>query len=430
MRIALGFATTGAIWGVGYVSFIGPGLALGEVLFGLMLLLIGVGGFFAGRYREVTAPSTGSGFLAGAWVGFVTAVINLLIVGSVIRGNGLLETLLWLIGLFAGSMLLGGIGGALARRGPAMSRIDMPSPLAVFSIVLGLIVLMLLFSGGLVTGLEAGLAVPDWPNSFGHNMLLYPLRNWKDGIFFEHAHRLLGMLVGTGTLFLVVLVFLNDTRGWLRGLSLFVLAMVITQGVMGGLRVTEISTELAIVHGVFSQLVFTTIVLLASFTTIRWLQAVKPIPHESTENDRALTLALPIMLVTQLFLGASLRHLQVPTADGQGLVLPQWALHLHITMGVIAFAAALLVGFRAWGAYSDIPLISRLGKLIAIVVSIQFLLGLLALVTVLMRSGELPPPLEVISTSIHQATGAVLLVLAFLLCVWHRRLVCPVPPAR
>ena len=42
-------------------------------------------------------------------------------------------------------------------------------------------VFILLVTGGLVTGLESGLAVPDWPNSFGHNMLLYPISEMKGG---------------------------------------------------------------------------------------------------------------------------------------------------------------------------------------------------------------------------------------------------------
>ena len=87
--------------------------------------------------------------------------------------------------------------------------------------------------------------------------------------------------------------------------------MFILQGVMGGLRVTEISTNLAITHGVFGQLVFTAIVMVAAFTTSRWIRTTRPAPHESTENDRFLTAALLAVLVMQLILGACLRHLQV-----------------------------------------------------------------------------------------------------------------------
>ncbi|MDG2030725.1 MAG: COX15/CtaA family protein [Phycisphaerales bacterium] len=429
MTIAIGFASTAALWGIGYFTFIGPGLAIGEVLFGLMLLLIVAGGVFGGRYRELTAPGSGSSAFAGMKIGLITAITNLLIMGSLIRDTGLVETFGWLCGVFIASMALGAVGGALGGRLPAVSRDRVPSALAVFSAVLACTVGMLLFSGGLVTGLEAGLAVPDWPNSFGHNMLLYPLRNWEGGIFYEHAHRLYGMLVGTGTLALMVLVFLNDSRTWLRGLSVVLLFMVIIQGIMGGLRVTEISTNLAIIHGVFGQLVFVTTVMVAAFTTTRWMGSTPPKPHESTENDRPLTISLLVILVVQLVLGACLRHLQVVSAQGDGLILPQWAMYLHITMGIIAFALAILVGLRAWGAYPDIRLVHRLGQAIMIVVGIQLVLGILALFVVLTRTNEIPPAPEVITTSLHQATGAFLLALAALLMIWHRRLLAPVLPS-
>jgi cytochrome c oxidase assembly protein subunit 15 len=54
----------------------------------------------------------------------------------------------------------------------------------------------LIFMGGLVTTHDAGLSVPDWPNSYGYNMFLFPPSKWMGGIFYEHTHRLLGTVVG------------------------------------------------------------------------------------------------------------------------------------------------------------------------------------------------------------------------------------------
>jgi len=54
--------------------------------------------------------------------------------------------------------------------------------------------------GGLVTSHGAGMSVPDWPNSFGYNMFALPFSQWvgkyAGGVFYEHAHRLLGSLAG------------------------------------------------------------------------------------------------------------------------------------------------------------------------------------------------------------------------------------------
>ena len=58
--------------------------------------------------------------------------------------------------------------------------------------------------GGLVTSHGAGLAVPDWPNSFGYNMFLFPPNQWVGGILYEHTHRLMGTVVGFLSVGLVV----------------------------------------------------------------------------------------------------------------------------------------------------------------------------------------------------------------------------------
>src|SRR5689334_18704080 len=50
--------------------------------------------------------------------------------------------------------------------------------------------------GGLVTTHDAGLSVPDWPNSYGYNMFLFPPSQWVGGILYEHTHRLMGTVVG------------------------------------------------------------------------------------------------------------------------------------------------------------------------------------------------------------------------------------------
>jgi cytochrome c oxidase assembly protein subunit 15 len=55
---------------------------------------------------------------------------------------------------------------------------------------------ILIFIGGLVTSNHAGMSVPDWPNSYGYNMFLFPPSKWVGGILFEHTHRLMGTVVG------------------------------------------------------------------------------------------------------------------------------------------------------------------------------------------------------------------------------------------
>ena len=49
-------------------------------------------------------------------------------------------------------------------------------------------VLALLGLGGLVTSKGVGMAVPDWPTTFGYNMFLLPWDKWVmgGGVFEEH----------------------------------------------------------------------------------------------------------------------------------------------------------------------------------------------------------------------------------------------------
>src|SRR5256886_15840321 len=78
----------------------------------------------------------------------------------------------------------------------------MPSGLAYnrslgwFSSITAAATLILLVIGGLVTSHGAGLAVPDWPNSYGYNMFLFPVSQWIGGILYEYSHRLMATLVG------------------------------------------------------------------------------------------------------------------------------------------------------------------------------------------------------------------------------------------
>ena len=78
-------------------------------------------------------------------------------------------------------------------------------------------IVLVVVAGGLVTSTETGLAVPDWPNSYGVNMFLYPLSRMTGGIYFEHAHRLYGSLVGLTALLHMILVWpCGDARPAVR----------------------------------------------------------------------------------------------------------------------------------------------------------------------------------------------------------------------
>src|SRR5437588_9980427 len=69
------------------------------------------------------------------------------------------------------------------------------------AIALALVTFPLIWVGGLVTTYDAGMAVPDWPGTYGYNLLRYPWQTWLAGpwdLFIEHGHRLLGATGAVG----------------------------------------------------------------------------------------------------------------------------------------------------------------------------------------------------------------------------------------
>ena len=433
--LALGFAGTVAMWAVGYLCMTAPGLVVGEILFGVTIAaLLGVA-ILAGRLQPIGFVPM-AGWRRGLRVGLVSATVNLLIVGSLFgSGSDLATASMWIGGLYLVSAAVGAAGGAIGAALPPLEREI--APLGLFGAVAATAVFLLLITGGLVTGMEAGLAVPDWPNSFGHNMLLYPLSEMSGGIYYEHAHRLYGMLVGVTALVFLVLAWRLDRRSVVRFVALAVFAMVCVQGLLGGLRVTGNLTmsqdaadlapnlTLAIVHGVFGQVIFATFCGLAVATSGSWRRAIAS-PIAGGDSDLFLSAALPVAIVGQLVLGACYRHLQVHGEDGL-VSHPLWALHLHIAFGVLVAALAIAVGLRSWGRHGDRPVMRRLGLVLIAAIVVQLLLGTGALIAVFVRPGTEIPVWELVITSAHQATGAVLLGMSTMLALWARRLVAEEP---
>ena len=190
-----------------------------------------------------------------------------------------------------------------------------------FAWLLAGLTLFLICSGGMVTSKGVGLAVPDWPTTFGYNMFLFPVSQWVGGIFFEHTHRLIASLIGLLTIVLAVWLWRAESRKWLRVLGIVALGAVILQGVLGGLRVTMLQDEIGIFHACLAQAFLALLVLIAVATSRAWSEAVP-------RTFRSSSLWLPVVTVSliylQLGLGATMRHqhrdlaiLDFPAAYGQ-----------------------------------------------------------------------------------------------------------------
>jgi heme a synthase len=177
-----------------------------------------------------------------------------------------------------------------------------------YAIFVAASVLVLICSGGLVTSHGAGMAVPDWPNSFGYNMFLFPISRWIGGVFFEHTHRLIASAVGLLTIVLCVLTVMIEDRLWVKWLTGIAVIAVIVQGILGGLRVTEHNAVLGLLHGCLAQ-VFFSIVATVALVTSRFWRGIKQVSAErDIRSLRFWAITVTGMLLIQLALGASMRH--------------------------------------------------------------------------------------------------------------------------
>src|SRR5579871_3441961 len=138
-----------------------------------------------------------------------------------------------------------------------------------FAVFTALATLALIAIGGSVTSHEAGMAVPDWPTTYGQNMFLFPVSQWVGGIFYEHTHRLVASAVGFLTIILAVWAWLAESRKWLRWLAITALFLVVLQGVLGGLRVTLYKDQIGIFHAALAQS-FLVVVAFIALATSRW----------------------------------------------------------------------------------------------------------------------------------------------------------------
>ncbi|HEY5296959.1 MAG TPA: COX15/CtaA family protein [Verrucomicrobiae bacterium] len=180
-------------------------------------------------------------------------------------------------------------------------------PLHWFAVLAAMATFLLLGAGGLVTSHEAGMSVPDWPNSYGYNMFAFPVSKWTGGIFYEHTHRLWASVVGLMTTILAVWIWRKDSRKWMRWLGVAAFLLVVVQGVLGGLRVVLIDTDLGIIHGVVGQTFFVLMCALALFTGGFWAKICEQKKFNVPRYLRMLVLSTTILIFVQLILGATMR---------------------------------------------------------------------------------------------------------------------------
>ena len=285
----------------------------------------------------------------------------------------------------------------------------------------------LIFIGGLVTTNQAGMAVPDWPLSFGS---LNPEGWWGNfPVRLEHGHRLFASMVGLLVTVLFFWVWFSESRTRaLRWLTAAALVGVIAQGVLGGLRVTietagnpHLALRLRILHGCVAQAELCLLVAVATLLSRGWIVDAWTSAGAGFSAVKRMAWVAVGAVYGQLIVGAAMRHTGAglaistfPEANADGGFMP--AVHnkfvdinfTHTRFGaafvtLTVLALAVLVLRRARG---EVRLTSPALGLLGLVL-VQVSLGVYVIWHV--------KPITL--TTIHVVNGAAVLALSLLLAL-------------
>jgi len=167
-----------------------------------------------------------------------------------------------------------------------------------FAVFTAACTLALIFVGGLVTSTGSGLAVPDWPLSYG--MLMPPM---VGGVFFEHGHRMVATFVGLLTTILAVWTARSEPRAGVRRLAWVALAAVVAQGILGGITVKFLlPTPVSVTHACLAQTFFCMTIALAYSTSREFLAGPSSDPDRAHVGPAAILATAVVFL--QLAVGA------------------------------------------------------------------------------------------------------------------------------
>ena len=255
---------------------------------------------------------------------------------------------------------------------------------------------VLVLAGSLVTSTDSGLAVPDWPTTYGWNMFTFPPSMWVGGIFYEHGHRLIASTVGFLTIILAAWLWIAEPRIWLRRLGIVALAAVILQGLLGGLTVMYfLPAPVSTAHAGLAEIFFCLTVAIALFTSPGWLAGGAQGAGSAVVNDamlRKVATTTTVLVYVQILLGATMRHTEAGLAIPDfplmfgGLLPDHWdpkiAIHFSHRLGALVVSlAALATGAHIWWHYSHLRALTRPATLLAALTALQVTLGALTVLS-------------------------------------------------
>jgi cytochrome c oxidase assembly protein subunit 15 len=273
-----------------------------------------------------------------------------------------------------------------------------------FAVATAVAVVLLIFVGALVTSTGSGLAVPDWPLSFGQ---VFP--PMIGGVLFEHGHRMVAAFVGMLTVTLMFVLNRWEPRTWVRWVGRAAVGTVILQGLLGGVTVLlRLPTLVSVSHACLAQAFLCLVVLLAVSTT-RGVDDARP----------ALTTLAGIttgMIYLQLILGALMRH------TGAGLAIPDFPLAFGRVIPPFESQAVVIHFLHRLGALAvtlclswTIVRVVRQDRVKAFLLRPALLMVAMLLVQLTLGALTIWTRRAVLPMTAHVAIGATLLALSWLI---------------
>jgi heme a synthase len=137
------------------------------------------------------------------------------------------------------------------------------------------------------------------------------------GWVIEHSHRTVGFALGLCAIALAVGIWRKERRRWVKVAGILAPFAVLSQGVLGILRIAlgrddpNLGTAVALIHGCTAQLVLGLLVAVALWTSRTWTAALRVPDGEGMPRLRKVSLVLVAMLYAQVVLGAVVRHKEI-----------------------------------------------------------------------------------------------------------------------
>jgi len=287
-----------------------------------------------------------------------------------------------------------------------------PAFLRAFAKVTAVATLFLVFAGAMVTSTSSGLAVPDWPLSYG--MFFPPM---VGGIFYEHGHRMIAGTVGILTLIQALLLQKFEPTALVRRLAWISVAAVFCQALLGGLTVKLLlPPAVSISHAALAE-IFLCLNVAVAFYTSRFYLHLRDQRAEPSTRD--LSPWIVGCLYLQILIGATMRHL------GAGLAIPDFPRSFGQWVPQFT-SSAITINYlhRSWALVTLLLIVTNLVMIVrrreATLVGPGSALVAVVLVQILLGASTVWTGKQPLVTSLHVVTGALTLAMALILALTSR----------